>query len=115
MPSSQYPKLPHWMALPETKEDLDYAQLPAVDLDEATTALGRAKLSKQVVDALVQCGSFYVVNHGYSSTQMDRMHDIANLPFEQLSMGQKQDYTTDSRRRESKSLTDGYKFRQYYV
>ncbi|KAF7317492.1 Clavaminate synthase-like protein [Mycena kentingensis (nom. inval.)] len=67
------PRLP---AIPPTQVELDYAELPIVDLSNAVNV--NAEL---VRTAMRTHGFFYVVGHGYTPEQTTRMFDIADLPF----------------------------------
>jgi isopenicillin N synthase-like dioxygenase len=48
---------------------VDYADLPVIDLAKAQSPEERAQLASQVQDALLTHGFFYVINHGYLSSQ----------------------------------------------
>ncbi|KAF5350335.1 hypothetical protein D9758_012794 [Tetrapyrgos nigripes] len=111
--SSLPPVVARWKATPETGELLDFAELPILDLGEYSKNEGHSKLAKQLVESLLDYGSVYIVDHGYSVSQMDRIHDIADVPFSQLSMEEKQAYSTDVRKYLSGAM-DGFRFRQYY-
>lgn len=73
--------VPHYNAALPTKADLDCADLPTINLSKMESAQCRAALAFQVRDALLTHGFFYVVNHGYSQAQTDRMFDITDVPF----------------------------------
>lgn len=45
---------------PETKEDLDWAELPTVDLSKIGTEEGKKEQAKILIDAVRQKGFFYV-------------------------------------------------------
>lgn len=49
---------------------MDYADLPIIDLSRASTLEGRAELAVQVRDAMTEKGFFYVINHGYTQSQV---------------------------------------------
>lgn len=49
---------------------VDYADLTIVDLAKANTSEGLAELAVQVRDAMTTQGFFYVINHGYTQTQV---------------------------------------------
>ncbi|KAF5392916.1 hypothetical protein D9757_000813 [Collybiopsis confluens] len=111
MPSLTTPLLPHYEPAPVTKEPLDYAQLPIVDLSQFADPAARSQLINQVRSAMVQHGFFYIINHGLSSAQIARMFDIADVPFSQVDDDEKQKY--QSRLKET-GTQQGYKPRQYY-
>lgn len=105
------PPVPHYEPAPETTADLDYADLAVVDLSKFTTPEGRAELADIVRDAMRTKGFFYVINHGLSSEQKDRIFDIANVPFAQVSDEEKLKY--NGKMLETGSY-QGYKLRQYW-
>ncbi|KAJ7259900.1 hypothetical protein C8J57DRAFT_1436740 [Mycena rebaudengoi] len=88
-------------------ERLDYAELAIIDLSRARTEVGRKKLAAKVVDAMTTHGFFYVVNHGYTIEQTNRMFSIANLTFDNVSPAEKREYTG-----QSGAVYEGYKPRQ---
>lgn len=65
MDSSKPCDIPHYSPALPTTVDLDYADLPIIDLSNASNPEGRAALSIQVRDAMTEYGFFYVINHGY--------------------------------------------------
>ncbi|KIK67739.1 hypothetical protein GYMLUDRAFT_36495 [Collybiopsis luxurians FD-317 M1] len=111
MPSLSIPSIPHYDPAPPTNEPLDYAELPIIDLGKASTYEGRLELAVQVRNAMSEHGFFYAVNHGYSKEQMDRMFDIADVPFSQVSDEEKEKYMATSKVTGS---WQGYKPRQYW-
>ncbi|KIJ06318.1 hypothetical protein PAXINDRAFT_20480 [Paxillus involutus ATCC 200175] len=111
MPSVTLPAAPHYNAAPPTKAELDYADLPVIDLAKAQSPEERAQLASQVQDALLTHGFFYVINHGYLSSQANRMFDIADVPFAGVSDEEKQVYAATMKQTGS---YQGYKPRQYW-
>ncbi|KAF9444189.1 Clavaminate synthase-like protein [Macrolepiota fuliginosa MF-IS2] len=109
--TTQVPVVPPYTPAPPTNADLDYADLPIIDLSKAATTEGRNGLVKQVTDAMTNQGFFYVVNHGYTPEQTKRIFDIANVPFEHVSESEKQAYTGTM---ETSGSFQGYKPRQYF-
>ncbi|KAI0341626.1 Clavaminate synthase-like protein [Trametopsis cervina] len=103
--------LPHYQHAPPTKENLVWANLAIIDLAKASTAEGRAELAPLARDAMRNIGFFYVVNHGLSQAEVDRVFDIADLPFSQTSDSEKQEY---SERVLETGSYQGYKARQYW-
>lgn len=91
---------------------VDYADLAIIDLSKAKTPEGRAALANEVRDALSTTGFFYVVGHGYTQEETDRMFDIADVPFAQVSDEEKQAYL--GKIKETGSF-QGYKLRNYWV
>ncbi|KAG1740411.1 uncharacterized protein EDB91DRAFT_1237272 [Suillus paluster] len=104
------PYVPHYVAAPPTKENLEYADLAIIDISKAATEEGRAALAIELKEALLNNGFFYVVNHGYSKAQTARMFDIADVPFSAVTDDEKQTYV--STRRETGSV-QGYTLLQY--
>ncbi|CCM06178.1 uncharacterized protein FIBRA_08420 [Fibroporia radiculosa] len=111
MPGTTTPSIPHYIPAVPTNEPLDYADLVIIDIAEAHTAEGRAKLALQLREALTTQGFFYVVNHGYSQSQTDRIFDIADVPFSLVSNEEKQTYAGNIK---ATGSYQGYKLRQYW-
>ncbi|KAF9451060.1 Clavaminate synthase-like protein [Macrolepiota fuliginosa MF-IS2] len=107
----QNPEVSPYTPAPPTNTDLDYADLPIIDLSKATTAEGRIGLAEQVTDAMTNKGFFYIVNHGYTPEQTKRIFDIANVPFEHVSEPEKHVYAGTMKITGS---YQGYKLRQYW-
>ncbi|KAL4245870.1 iron/ascorbate-dependent oxidoreductase family protein [Abortiporus biennis] len=105
------PPVPRYIPAPRTKEDLEYADLAFIDLSKASTAEGRAELAIQVRDAVKEHGFFYVINHGWTQEQNDRIFDIADVPFSQVSDEEKKEYEADIL---GTASYQGYKLRQYW-
>ncbi|KAJ7898077.1 hypothetical protein B0H13DRAFT_2234343 [Mycena leptocephala] len=112
MPSLTVPPAPRHIAPPTTQEKLDYADLAVIDLSEAQDAKGRAESAIQVSEALRTHGFFTVINHGYTSSQIERMFDVADVPFSGVDSEEKQLYTA---KMEEAGSYQGYKPRQYWV
>jgi isopenicillin N synthase-like dioxygenase len=111
MPSATRPQIPHYVPAPETNEPLDYADLAIIDLSKADTSEGRAELAKQVYGAMTTQGFFYVINHGLSAEETERMFDIGDTAFSQVSDEEKQQYAGTMKQTGS---YQGYKLRQYW-
>ncbi|KAG1721457.1 hypothetical protein EDB19DRAFT_1917321 [Suillus lakei] len=111
MPSLTLPCVPHYVAPPPSNETLEYADLAIIDISKADTEEGRVALAIEVREALLNHGFFYVVNHGYSQSQTDRIFDIADLPFSSVSESEKQIYAGTMKQSGS---YQGYKLRQYW-
>ncbi|KAI0797316.1 Clavaminate synthase-like protein [Irpex lacteus] len=86
------PAVPHYVSAPRTQEDLPWADLGILDLSKASTPEGRAELAETARDALHNIGFFYVVNHGLSRTEAERIFDIADVPFSQVDEAEKIQY-----------------------
>ncbi|ESK88672.1 hypothetical protein Moror_3075 [Moniliophthora roreri MCA 2997] len=106
------PAVPHYVPAQPTKEALDYADLPIIDLAKAhSTPEDLQQLVVEVRNAMSTQGFLYVINHGYSPSQIERIFDIADIPFTQVPEDEKKLY-------DAKSLETGrfrgYKLRQYW-
>jgi isopenicillin N synthase-like dioxygenase len=112
MPSATRPKIPHYIAAPITNEPLEYADLAIIDLSKADTSEGRADLARQVYGAMSTQGFFYVINHGLSPEETERMFDIGDSAFTQVSEEEKQQYVAMMKQTGS---WQGYKPRQYWA
>ncbi|KAI0689338.1 Clavaminate synthase-like protein [Cytidiella melzeri] len=108
---SAKPAVSHYVPAPPTKANLDYADLAMVDLAKTSTPEGRVQLATIARDALRDIGFFYVINHGLSQAETERVFDIADVPFSQVSDEEKQEYK--GRMLETGSY-QGYKLRQYW-
>ncbi|KAI0089616.1 hypothetical protein BDY19DRAFT_993195 [Irpex rosettiformis] len=105
------PSIPHYQPPPPTKQQLDYADLAIIDLAKAATPEGRAELAGLARDAMRDIGFFYIVNHGLSPHETERVFDIADVPFSHVSDKEKLAYTGNI----LETGTDqGYKPRQYW-
>ncbi|KAL0572717.1 hypothetical protein V5O48_009252 [Marasmius crinis-equi] len=103
------PPVPHYTPAGPTKEPLDYADLPIIDLEQARTNPTAA--AAQICNAMSTQGFLYIVNHGYTSSQIERIFDIGNVPFEQVPAEEKKQF--DAKPHVTGSF-QGYKFRQYF-
>ncbi|KAK2460814.1 hypothetical protein APHAL10511_007284 [Amanita phalloides] len=111
MPSVILPEIPHYVHAPATQKQLDFADLPIIDLAKAGTPEGRAALAVQTRDAMTAHGFFYVINHGYTPEQSGRIFDIADIPFSRVSDDEKRQY--EGKMKVTGSY-QGYKLRQYW-
>ncbi|KAF8183042.1 hypothetical protein K438DRAFT_2020749 [Mycena galopus ATCC 62051] len=102
---------PRYINPPTTQEKLDYAEIAVIDLSKAQDAKGRAKLAVEVSEAMKTQGFFYVINHGYSSSQTQRIFDIADVPFSCVEPEEKRLYTANIK---GTGSYQGYKPRQYW-
>ncbi|KAF9460593.1 hypothetical protein BDZ94DRAFT_1222828 [Collybia nuda] len=111
MPGLVVPEVPHYVHPPPTKENLDFADLAVIDLEKYKTPEGKAQLVEDVRNAMTTAGFFYVINHGFTQDQTDRIFDIANLPFAHVNDEDKQKYIAHIKETGS---YQGYKLRQYW-
>ncbi|KAI0067180.1 Clavaminate synthase-like protein [Artomyces pyxidatus] len=112
MPAITLPPAPRWTPAPPTHEDLEWAQLEVVDLAKARTPEGRDEQVAKARDAMHKQGFFYVINHGLDESQVERIFDIAAVPFEQVDPQEKRQY--EARIKETGTFM-GYKPLQYWV
>ncbi|KAG2058139.1 Clavaminate synthase-like protein [Suillus hirtellus] len=111
MPSLTVPQTPRYVPALPTKEKLQYADLAIIDLSKAATAEGRAELAVELREALTSHGFCYIINHGYTQTQNERMFDIADIPMSGVPEDEKRAYTGDSKKT---GIFQGYKLIQYW-
>ncbi|TFY69355.1 hypothetical protein EVJ58_g450 [Rhodofomes roseus] len=111
MSSTTLPPVPHWVPAPATKADLDYADLPIIDFAKLARPGGTAMLAQKVHDAMTTSGFFYVVNHGHTKAETDRMLDIGDAAFTQVSDQEKKAYEGNAM---ETGTFEGYKLRQYW-
>ncbi|KAF1936588.1 2OG-Fe(II) oxygenase superfamily protein [Clathrospora elynae] len=88
------PALPIYHQVPETKYELDWADLATLDLSVFDTPGGKQKLAKQLFDAIDKIGFFYITNFGLSQEAVDRQFAIGKELFE-LSTEEKLKYRAD--------------------
>ncbi|KAI8989247.1 Clavaminate synthase-like protein [Trametes punicea] len=111
MPATTLPSIPHYVPAPPTREELEWADLPIIDILKARTAEGRAELAPRVRDAMCSHGFFYVINHGYDAADNERIFDIADLPFAHVPEYEKKLFAGNIKQTGSYR---GYKLRQYW-
>ncbi|OSC99249.1 Clavaminate synthase-like protein [Trametes coccinea BRFM310] len=95
MPAPTIPFVPRYVPAPPTKEDLEWADLPIIDFSDSGTPDGRAALTPQVCRAMQTYGFMYVVNHGLTQAQNNRIFDIADIPFTQVPPDEMKRFTAD--------------------
>ncbi|WRT68701.1 uncharacterized protein IL334_005681 [Kwoniella shivajii] len=75
--------------VPETKENLDWADLPTIDLSKFDDPEGRKELAQTLIEAIRTKGFFYVVNYGIEQSKVDRQFALGakfyDLPLEEKS------------------------------
>lgn len=112
MPGTTFPFAPHYVPAAPTKEDLEWADLPIIDFSKAHTPEGRAELAPQVRDAMRNTGFLYAINHGMTQAQTDRIFDIGDALFTQVSEEEKMQHAAKMAEEGSKI---GYKPRQLWT
>jgi len=73
--------------VPETTEELDWADLVTIDFAKFDTEQGKQELAKELLDAVNTKGFFYLVNFGISQAAVDRQFAIGSqfytIPLEE--------------------------------
>ncbi|KIJ53706.1 hypothetical protein M422DRAFT_241951 [Sphaerobolus stellatus SS14] len=110
MPAPILPEVPRYSLPPPTSCDLEWADLPLIDLSKSHTPEGREALATEVRQALATIGFFYVINHGYTMEQTQRIFDIADIPFTQVDEAEKAKYISELKA----GTYQGYKPRSYW-
>ncbi|KAI1826438.1 hypothetical protein F4861DRAFT_82994 [Xylaria intraflava] len=86
--SSQPSGLPIYDQFPETKFELEWADLATLDLSQFEQPGGKQKLAAQLFDAIQKIGFFYIINFGLTQEQIDEQFaigkEVFNLPKEEL-------------------------------
>ncbi|WWC90403.1 uncharacterized protein L201_005338 [Kwoniella dendrophila CBS 6074] len=80
--------------VPETKEDLDWADLPTIDLSKFSNPQGKKELAQELIEAIRTKGFFYVINFGIPQEKVDRQFSLGNQ-FYDLPLEEKSKYTAD--------------------
>ncbi|KAH9934537.1 Clavaminate synthase-like protein [Epithele typhae] len=111
MPTSTLPSIPRFDPGPPTTENLEWADLPVVELSQTRTPEERAALATVARDAMRTFGFFYVVGHGCSPAQNERIFDIADVPFAQVPEEEKRGFVGDIK---ATGSYRGYKLREYW-
>jgi len=68
--------------VPETKEDLDWAELVTVDLSLYGTPEGNKQLAQTLINAVREKGFFYVKNFNISQSRVDRQFQLGKQFYE---------------------------------
>ncbi|KAI1433165.1 hypothetical protein GGR50DRAFT_520775 [Xylaria sp. CBS 124048] len=86
--SSDVKGLPTYHQFPETKYELEWADLATLDLSLFDQPGGKQKLAAQLVDAIQKIGFFYIINFGLTQEQVDEQfaigREVFKLPTEEL-------------------------------
>ncbi|KAK7040662.1 hypothetical protein VNI00_009568 [Paramarasmius palmivorus] len=88
------PQLGSYQYVPETKENLDWAELITIDLSHYGTPEGNKKLAEQLIYALREKGFFYVKNFNISQERVDRQFALGR-EFYELPVEEKSKYTPE--------------------
>jgi len=90
-----YANLSPYVHPPETKEDLPWAELVTLDLEDYEREGGKERLAKQLEHAVHHVGFFYVKNFGLSKEQVDNQFTLAKHFFS-LDTVEKSKYAIDA-------------------
>ncbi|TBU25808.1 Clavaminate synthase-like protein [Dichomitus squalens] len=112
MPGTIIPPVPHYEPAPATQEDLEFADLAIIDISKAKTPEGRQELAPLVRDSMRTYGFLYIVNHGLTQAENDRMSDIADIPLSHVSDEEKANFMGKMR---EQGVYRGYKPRQFWT
>ncbi|KAM0478886.1 hypothetical protein ACHAPX_004864 [Trichoderma viride] len=74
-------EIPAYHQVPETAHELDWADLVTLDLSQFEEPGGKARLAKQLQEAIQKIGFFYITNFGLSQEQVDRQFAIGKEVF----------------------------------
>ncbi|EJU03185.1 Clavaminate synthase-like protein [Dacryopinax primogenitus] len=88
------PQLGSYQYVPETKENLDWADLATIDLSKYGTPEGKKELAQELLDALRNKGFFYVKNFNISQERVDRQFALGR-EFYELPLEEKLKYVPD--------------------
>lgn len=72
-----------WMRPQTTKEDLEWAELPKIDLSLFDQPGGKQQLAKDLYDAVTRVGFWSVVNTGIDDERVLRQFSIGNTFFQE--------------------------------
>ncbi|KAI0267717.1 Clavaminate synthase-like protein [Gloeopeniophorella convolvens] len=111
MPAIVLSPVPHWTPAKPTKETLEWANLEVIDLAQARTPEGRTEQVEKARNAMHNQGFFYVINHGLDQSEVERVFDIAAVPFEQVGPEEKKRH--EAKIKETGTFM-GYKPLQYW-
>ncbi|KAK6444905.1 hypothetical protein FP744_10001153 [Trichoderma asperellum] len=75
-------EIPTYHQVPETAHELDWADLATLDLSQFEELGGKARLAKQLQEAIQKIGFFYITNLGLSQEQVDRQFSIGKGVFQ---------------------------------
>ncbi|KAK7748254.1 hypothetical protein SLS62_008806 [Diatrype stigma] len=92
MPSATH--LYQYSHVPETKENLEWADLANIDLSKYATPEGKEELKQTLIDAIRTKGFFYVTNFGISQEDVDKQFALGQA-FYELPLEEKLKYVPD--------------------
>lgn len=80
--------------VPETKEQLEWAELPTVDLSQINTPEGKQRQAQLLIDAVRTKGFFYVTGYAISQERIDAQFALGQK-FYELPLEEKLKYEPD--------------------
>ncbi|QKX63731.1 uncharacterized protein TRUGW13939_10902 [Talaromyces rugulosus] len=96
MPSTTaLPVLKPYVTPAQTKDNLDWAELEALDISLLKQPGGKQALANQVLNFINNNGFFYVKGHGLTDEQVNRQYAIAQAFFD-LPLEEKEEYACNS-------------------
>ncbi|KAH9952964.1 hypothetical protein BJV74DRAFT_929636 [Russula compacta] len=113
MPASVVlPPVPHWTSIAQTGEQLEWAELEVIDLARAKTPEGRAEqVERRHEMPCTSRASSMSSTTGLDRAQVERIFDIAAVPFERVSSEEKKRH--EAKIKETGTFM-GYKPLQYW-
>ncbi|KIY45568.1 Clavaminate synthase-like protein [Fistulina hepatica ATCC 64428] len=105
------PEIGSYQYVPETKEDLDWADLVTIDLSLYGTPEGKQQLAQTLISALREKGFFYVKNFNISQERVNRQFTIGKQ-FYELSQEEKDKYIPEGH---DQGQYNGYHFPKYII
>ncbi|KAI0649535.1 Clavaminate synthase-like protein [Trametes meyenii] len=88
------PELGSFNFVPETKENLDWADLVTLDFSKYGTPEGKQELAKELIEAVRYHGFFYVKNFNISQERVNRQFSLGKQ-FYELPLEEKLEYVPD--------------------
>jgi len=88
------PQLGSFQYVPETKENLDWADLVTLDLSKYNTEQGKKELAQELISALRNKGFFYVKNFNIDQERVNRQFALGR-EFYELPLEEKLKYKPD--------------------
>jgi len=73
--------LPKYIQATTTKQELDWADLVTLDLEDFDRPGGKERLTKQLFEAVQNIGFFYIINFGLTQDEVDRQFAIGKSLF----------------------------------
>ncbi|KAH8660312.1 putative 1-aminocyclopropane-1-carboxylate oxidase [Xylariales sp. PMI_506] len=89
------PDLSEYVYPRETTDDLEYADLEALDISKLEQPGGKDELAAQLLSFINKNGFFYVIGHGFSDEEVRRQYALCRAVFE-LPLEEKMKYLCDT-------------------